>query len=694
MIALTAVKPWSFSWPVWMPAWMPPVNPESITFAVRAWIASLVALYIAFVVQIESPVWAMQTCWIVTTAMTGMTLSKSISRFAGTIGGAFFGIVLMALFAQTPELFIFALALLVGGCTVISNLVTNNRAYGTALIAYTAGIVASDAINAPDRVFHLAMARGAAILVGAGCAMVFASIFGPHRAEADARKKLAELLKGVSHRAVVPWQAPNEERIKIGRKLVTDAIALNTLVEFAAAESGVFRLQANNARSLIAHFFGMISARRSIDARLRRCGWPVHDALQIFHGVVIDLLNDVPSKLDDGKVSELISQVGEVRRQLALLQPEDDSDDVENIVSARLIIDRSDDLLEHLSHALINWRDILEERCDRTPTRQLNFHRDTRAAWINGARAFVAVCITGAFWIGSAWPHGPTALIYVSVVLSLLSALPRPDIVSWMFFLVTIPGVVLGMLVKYFVLSANSGFDYLVVVSGFIFIPFGLFLSNPATNIRALPFVFAFLSIANVSNPMVYDFSDSMNTALATEFGVLVGIAAYILIFPPDPHGARWYVTYRIRRGLEQLASTVPIPPFYEWETRMYDRVNRLYDPDNPSGTHTDEWYDAGLGALTLGNEILRLRDWLAEGDVPANVRSEVEKIIAAISHIRRKPEPAFAALQGGRARILEMDPGRGDPGRRCWARVVGALEEMEVYLGEHPRLLNRAPIP
>ena len=44
--------------------------------------------------------------------------------------------------------------------------------------------------------------------------------------------------------------------------------------------------------------------------------------------------------------------------------------------------------------------------------------------------------------------------------------------------------------------------------------------------------------------------------------------------------------------------------------------MNRLRNPENLSGTHTDEWLDAGLGALTLGNEILRLRQWFRPGKI------------------------------------------------------------------------------
>jgi uncharacterized membrane protein YccC len=328
------------------------------------------------------------------------------------------------------------------------------------------------------------------------------------------------------------------------------------------------------------------------------------------------------------------------------------------------------------------------------PTRTLNFHRDVRAAWINGLRAFVAICLTGAFWIATAWPHGPGALVFVSIMLSLFSSFPRPDIVGWYFFLASVPGVILGPLFKFLVLSANSGFDYFMLVSGLFLIPLGLVMAKPSTNFAAVAFSLVFLNVAGPANPMVYDLADTINSALAIEFGVLAGVAAYVLILPPDPHAARKYVTYRIRLGLGLIASRLPIPSFSHWETRMYDRVNRLHDPLNPSGSHTDEWFEAGLGALTLGNEILRLRYWLVEENLPAGMKTVLESIIAGLGAIVKEPEPAYAVLQSGRDRIAQMDPGPGAADRPSWARVVGALEEMDVYLSHHPRLLNRAPVP
>ena len=681
----------NYLWLPPLPAW---INGYAVSYALRAWLASTMALYVAFVLQLDNPIWAWLTAWIVSQPTPGMVLSRGFYRVIGTIAGALFAIIIVALFSQAPELFVLALALLVGGCTVLSNVLTNNRAYATVLTGYTAAIVASDAIADPNQVFFLATSRGAAILLGACCTFVVNLALAPHRAEHDVRGKLAGLLKQAAHRAATPWQTPLAEKIKIGKDLIDNAIALDTQIEYAAAESAVFRLQANNARSLLAHIFGLISARRALDFQLHRHGWPAHEALQIYHGIFLDLLNDLAARLDDGELDQHLLEIAAIRHQLALIHPEEESATAEEVIRARIVIDRTDDLLEQLGHALEDWRDILEERWRSEPRRVLNFHRDVRAAWINGLRAFVAVCLTGAFWIASAWPDGPSALIFVSVLLSLFSAFPRPDLVGWQFFYGSIPGAIIGILFKYFVLTATTGFEYLLTVSAFVLLPLGVVTANPKYTLGATAFSFVFLNLSGATNPMVYDLSGSLNMALAIELGVLAGTLCYIVILPPDPHAARAYVTYRLRVGLGWLARKNPIPTFSSWETRMYDRVNRLHDPKNPSGTHTDEWFEAGLGALTLGNEILRLRYWLAEEEMPPAVQSEAEEVLAKLSKILSRPEPADAAVERARANVLQLDPGQGHPQRLVWARVAGALEEMDVYLDEHPRLLNRARIP
>jgi uncharacterized membrane protein YccC len=119
----------------------------------------------------------------------------------------------------------------------------------------------------------------------------------------------------------------------------------------------------------------------------------------------------------------------------------------------------------------------------------------------------------------------------------------------------------------------------------------------------------------------------------------------------------------------------------------MYDRVIRLYDPQNPSGTATDEWLDAGLGAITLGNEILRLRYWLEAERLSTDLNKAVEAVIDAFSRFFSEPEQAVAEVKDRVQKIARLDPGPGHPERRSWARILGALEEIDVYLAQHPKL-------
>jgi uncharacterized membrane protein YccC len=274
-------------------------------------------------------------------------------------------------------------------------------------------------------------------------------------------------------------------------------------------------------------------------------------------------------------------------------------------------------------------------------------------------------------------------------MLSLFSSYPRPDKVGWAFFYASVPGAILALFFKYYILPMESGFEYPTLACGLFLFPLGLVMANPATNALAVAFSLVFLNLVQPTNPMTYDLADSINSALAIVVGVLFGTLAYVLIFPPNPAAAYRYVTYRVRRGLELLARMDPIPSFSHWETRMYDRVSRLNDPENLSGTATDEWLDAGLGALTLGNEILRLRHNLAEERLSPELGEAVRRTIQAFHHFVSEGRRAATEVEERLRQVAQLDPGLGQPKRRVWARVAGELAEINVFLSHHPKLLN-----
>ena len=125
----------------------------------------------------------------------------------------------------------------------------------------------------------------------------------------------------------------------------------------------------------------------------------------------------------------------------------------------------------------------------------------------------------------------------------------------------------------------------------------------------------------------------------------------------------------------------------------MYDRVMRLYDAENPSGTHTNEWLEAGLGAITLGNDLLRLRNWLLTERFSPGLETALQQVIDGFGHFYSDPQHAVLEVKAGIARIVQLDPGpQQAEERRTWARVLGALEEIDVYLARHPKLTLSEP--
>src|ERR1700742_1205459 len=83
-------------------------------FSVKSFIAAMIALYIAFRLNLDEPSWSVTTVYIVSQQFAGMVLAKSFYRVLGTFIGAAASLLFVALFSNSPELFCLALALWMG----------------------------------------------------------------------------------------------------------------------------------------------------------------------------------------------------------------------------------------------------------------------------------------------------------------------------------------------------------------------------------------------------------------------------------------------------------------------------------------------------------------------------------------------------------------------------------------------------
>src|SRR4029077_3056655 len=368
--------------------WFPIAWRQPIAFAVRTWLTSVLALFIAFFLQLDEPYWAGLAVWIVAQRTPGMTLSKSFYRILGTVIGTTMGVVLIASFSQTPELFILALALWIGACTIASNLRRNSRAYGYVLAGYTAAIVSLAAYKAPNSVCDIAMARGAATIIGILCSSLSVFLFARHTAGEKDIVHLREVIRTCAVRAAFPLSRTAGERIAVGAPLVSNLIALDTEVEFAAAESAQVRIHAAMLRGLLAHLLHTISAKRSLEAHLLRVGMIAdQETMRLYHEAM-RLLEYAPRQIDLDQWEDVLEDIQAIRPWLRVHSPE--TTNVSSAVSSRLVLDRLDDLLREFEAAIESWRAVQGGWKSETSL-DLNFHRDYRSAFINGARACLAL---------------------------------------------------------------------------------------------------------------------------------------------------------------------------------------------------------------------------------------------------------------------------------------------------------------
>lgn len=666
--------------------WFPVAWRQPIAFAVRTWLTSILALFIAFFIQLDQPYWAGLAVWIVAQRTPGMTLSKSFYRIVGTVIGTTMGVVLIASFSQIPELFILALALWIGACTIASNLLRNFRAYGFVLAGYTAAIVSLAAYNAPNSVFDIAMARGGATIIGILCSALSVFLFARHTAGERVIVHLREVIRTCAVRAAFPLSRTVGERIALGAPLVSNLIALDTEVEFAAAESAEVRIHAATLRGLLAHLFHAISAKRSLEAHLLRVGMIEDQETIRLYREAMRVLEYAPRQIDLDQWEDVLEDIQAIQASLRVHSPE--TTNVSTAVSSRLVLDRLDDLLRDFEAAIESWRAVQGGWRFETSLR-LNFHRDQRSALINGARACLAVLAAGTFWIASAWPSGSVLLINVAIMCSLFAATPNVDKAGPSFLKGAICAAAAAFICNFFILENVDGFPLFALALGICLVPVAIGIPNPATAGFATGYCVLFNVLSRPLNSMSYNVSAFLNNALVTIAGTAFGVLAYRLFLPPNPSAARRYVVNRIRRGLRILSQRKPVPPFWTWQTRMFDRVQRLFDPENLSGTHTSEWFESGLDALNLGNELLRIRILLETEKLTDKVSSTLNSIIGAFAWIVHDQNVTRAAIRVADAALRNTTPPKDAAGRRAWYRALGIVEGMNAFFIEHPRFLT-----
>ena len=150
-------------------------------YGVRTFAASMIALYIAMLMQMPRPYWAMATVYIVSSPFVGPTSSKALYRAIGTLMGAAAAVFFVPMFVQSPYVLVVVIALWTGILLFLSMHLRTANNYALMLAGYTLPLIALPVVDNPLAVWDVAEARTEEIFLGIAVAAVVGAMFWPRR---------------------------------------------------------------------------------------------------------------------------------------------------------------------------------------------------------------------------------------------------------------------------------------------------------------------------------------------------------------------------------------------------------------------------------------------------------------------------------------------------------------------------------
>jgi uncharacterized membrane protein YccC len=662
-----------------------PRLPAAWAHTIRAVLAVWLALYLAYFLQLDSPYSAATTALIVVHPVRGGICSKSVWRILGTLLGAVAAVTLVAAFPQQPVLFLLGVSVWLGIFTFVASLLRHFRAYGAVLAGYTVGLIAFGALDHPDTILNLALARAAVVTIGVLSAafvsmLVHGSVgqVGLQQRMASLTGRVARLLRNESqgHPASIE-QAP----------MTLDLAGIDEIIEFASVESFDISRRSNTLRLGIAELFNAFVAGGHTIRMVRDAAAHMpddHAAAGLGEATMDDVLtrlihySDTP---DAGTRRDLLRAIQAAQDELdTLMRGSPSGAHVMALAHLR-------ELVIQLSRAVPSIGadgDEATARSIRLRT-DLNWHMASR----NGLRATIAMGLGSLFWIVTAWPSGGGMLEMLAVICGLLASSPSAGAASVDFAKGMVLSALLAFICVFGMLANVTGFP-LLALSLLPFIAGGAYASTkPHLNPIAIPFLIFFMTLVGVTNPMHYDILSFCNNAFAYVCAAICAVFAFRIILPPDPALQVRRLCHAIGRDVERLSQPGPAQDRVKWEHRQHQRLARLAGWLQAAGEARQEAVlEAASAAITVGSAAIQVRAALDAGTLSAPIASAADGGVRLLRDLRSNATAA-AERSTQLSRLLSEESVRS-PHTNELARLAAAFQRIGTLLQRHPRFFRR----
>lgn len=495
---------------------------QHIRFAIKLACAIVLALFVGFHFELETPRWAVLTAAIVAAGpafaaggepYSGAIRYRGMLRIIGTFIGCIAALTIIIVMIRAPLLMILVCCIWAGFCTWLSSLVRVENSYAWGLAGYTALIIVITIQTEPLLTPQFAVERCSEIVIGIVCAIMADLLFSPRSIKKEIDLELDNLL--IDQYRLMQLCIKHGDSKEVDRAwsgLVRRTAALGGMRSNLSMESSRWsranrRLKALNTVSLTM----ITQACETYIIQNTRPETVTDDYRELF-AEPVETVQDVHRQLkrmrrvmawtgEHGTPVTIYGWVGTATRYLLLKR---------GVIGNAKISAREEEILQD--------EVVVKAESAERHHAMVNFWRTTVS------------CVLGTlFWLWTGWTSGSGAMVMIAVVTSLAMRLPNPRMVAVDFLYGTLLALPLGTLF-FLVIIPSTQQSMLLLCISLAVLAFFIGIEVQKRRLGSLGALASTINIIVLDNPMKFEFSQFLDSALGQLVGCFLALMVIMLI--------------------------------------------------------------------------------------------------------------------------------------------------------------------
>ncbi|UNK61792.1 p-hydroxybenzoic acid efflux pump subunit AaeB [Buttiauxella ferragutiae] len=493
-----------------------------LRFAFKLAFAIVLAVFVGFHFQLETPRWAVLTAAIVAAGpafaaggepYSGAIRYRGMLRIIGTFIGCIAALLIITSMIRAPVVMLLVCCIWAGFCTWISSLVKVENSYAWGLSGYTALIIVITIQANPLVTPQFAVERCSEIVIGIVCAILADLIFSPRSIKQEIDREVDNLL--VDHYRLMQLciaHGDKEEVDKAWSGLVRRTTALegmrgNLNIESSRWNRANRRLKAINSLSLTL----ITQACETFLIQNTRPEYMTQEFRMLF-------------ELPVETAADVHKQVKVIRRAISYTGDKNTPATISSWVGAfsrYLLLKRgviSNTRISAVEEEVLTQEVVIKVQSAEGHHAMINFWRTTIS------------CILGClFWLWTGWTSGSGAMVMIAVVTSLAMRLPNPRMVAIDFLYGTIAALPLGAFYFLVVIPSTQQSMLLLCIS-LALLGFFMGIEVQKRRLGSMGALASTINIIVLDNPMTFHFSSFLDSALGQIVGCFLAMMVILLI--------------------------------------------------------------------------------------------------------------------------------------------------------------------